>query len=296
MRKCALIFFTMMIANHCSGMDMIPLEDQRIIVLNGTTTAGKSTIAAKIKERLEGQSFSVEVLAIDTFMVPKVQWALGINRLNPLNCFVPNIDIITSSEIEAMGKESQLELCIAVRAACGQGKIVIIDAPIYRPDQVDFYKKSLADFKSTWALVYRSLPSLVNGIIGRNQKSGLSERRSLLQGLYQFSCMYRGNTETALDSLSQESLHSICDTAQEQHAIEQDHTFDFLKSVQKAICPFSFDDIRQSLSSNLLLNDNVATEICPVVQHDCIINTEFYDSDACAKAIIDFVFGKVKNE
>lgn len=296
MRKCALIFFAIMIANHCSGMDIIPLEQQHIIVLNGTTTAGKSTIAAKIKERLERQSFFVEVLAIDNFMVPKVQWALGINRLNPFNCFVPNIDIITSSEIETMGKESQIELCLAARAACGQGKIVIIDAPIYRPDQVDFYKKSLAGFKTTWALVYCPLLSLVNGIIGRNQKSGLSDRRSLLQGLYQFSCMYRGNGEIILDSLSQENLRNICDEAQEQHTIEQDHTFDFLKSVQKAICPFSFDDIRQSLSKNLLLNDNVATEICPVVQHDCIVNTAIFDSNVCAQTIIDFVFDKIKND
>lgn len=285
----------MMIANHCSGMDMIPIEDQRVIVLNGTTTAGKSTIAAKIKERLEAQSLSVEVLAIDTFMVPKVQLALGINRLNPLNCFVPNIDIITASEIEAMGKESQVELCTAARAACGQGKIVIIDAPIYRPDQVDFYKKSLTGFKTTWALVYRPLPSLVDGIISRNQKSGLSDRRSLLQGLYQFSCMYHGYVGITLDSLSQESLYSICDKAEKEHAIVQDHTFDFLKSVQKAICPFSFDDIRQSLLDKLLLNNGVTTEICSVVQHDCIVNTAIFDSNVCAQTIIDFVFDKTKN-
>lgn len=47
---------------------------QHIIILNGTTTAGKSSIAFDLKTLLEAQSTAVEVLAIDTFIVPKIQW------------------------------------------------------------------------------------------------------------------------------------------------------------------------------------------------------------------------------
>jgi hypothetical protein len=285
-----LFFLAILGINYCFGMDVMSLKEQHIIFLNGTTTAGKTTIAAELKNQLEAQSFAVEVLAIDSFVVPKVQWALGCNRLNPFNCFVPNIDIMTPSEMEAIGKESQLELCIAAKKAYDQGKIVIVDAPIYQHNQIKFYREAFDGLKSTWALVYRSLPSLVDGIIARNQKGGLSDRRSLLQGLYQFSCMYCGNAEQCINKLSQNDLHASCNQAQEQHAEEQEHIFDFLKSVQHAICPFSFKDIRLSLFENLSLNENTVVEIGPKIQHDCIVNTELFDSAVSAQMIISYIF------
>src|SRR5690348_7271284 len=84
-----LFFFIVMTVNYCSGMDTglswIPQKIaaepsvQQIILLNGTTTAGKTSIALQFKDLLEAKSLPVEVLAIDDFMIPKVQWRLAAN-------------------------------------------------------------------------------------------------------------------------------------------------------------------------------------------------------------------------
>lgn len=283
----------MMIVHYCSGMDIFSLEQQRIVVLNGTTTAGKSSTALELKKRLEKELFSVEVLAIDTFMVPKVQLALGINRLNPLNCFVPNIDIITPPEIEAMGKASQIELCTAAKSAYEKGKIVIIDAPIYRPDQVEFYQRAFDGLNVTWALVYCPLSKLVNRVIERNEKSGITEQRSILQALNQFSQFYSSSSEQSIDILSTDTLFSALERAQHEHAIMQDKLWDFLKSVQHAICPFDFETIKQNMLRKISFGQEEKVMLGSVVSHDCFVNTDEDDAEGCAEKVMDVLFGKL---
>lgn len=288
MRYC-ILFLTVIIINYCDGMDL-PELSQKIIFLNGTTTAGKSFIAAELKARLEARSLSVEVLAIDTFLVPKVQWLLATKRLNPLNFFVESIDLITPSDVEAIGKESQTELCSAARAAYEQGKIVIIDAPIYRSDRVACYQESLGGLKVAWTLVYCPVATLVERVISRNEKSGITGQRSIVQALDQFNHMYSSRDTQFVDTLSQNILYATFDRAQKQHAIMQNRIPDFLKSIQRAICPFDFDTLQRSMFEKLSFDDNMESKIGPVIQHDCIVNTALHDSASCAQMIMERIF------
>src|SRR5204862_657618 len=152
------------------------LNEQHIIFLNGTTTAGKSSIALELKSRLEEQALSVDICSIDTFLVPKVQWALLRNRVNPLNIFVPNDQLISSESMEEIRNESQRELCMAVKTTYAQKKIVIVDTPMYRSEQIISYQKAFADFNATWILVYCPVSTLVNRVIKRNQAAGIADQ------------------------------------------------------------------------------------------------------------------------
>lgn len=58
--KCRILFFVVIVAvNHCSGLELFSQPDKtraskgRIIVLNGTTTSGKSSIALELAKQLD---------------------------------------------------------------------------------------------------------------------------------------------------------------------------------------------------------------------------------------------------
>lgn len=273
----------------------LSVHAQHIIILNGTTTAGKSSVALDLKALLEAQSTAVEIFAIDTFMVPKIQWALVLNRFNPFNVCVANADLLTPTDILEMGKESQVELCMAVKAAYAQGKTVIIDASIYRKDQIDFYQQALANLKVTWALVYCPLATLVERVIKRNQTSKIIEQRSVFQALDQFGRLYKNTNNNPIDVLSQENLYIACDKAQQTHSAMQNTIPDFLRGIQNVICPFGIDRIQKSLLENFELMSNGKVLINSIMQHDCVVNTGLYNSTTCARAIVKSIQESGKN-
>jgi chloramphenicol 3-O-phosphotransferase len=289
------LFFLVIIASsYCFGMDVLS-EGKHIIFLNGTTTAGKSSIASKLKEQLEAQSLRVEVLAIDDFMGPKVLYELVMNRLNPFNIFVPNTDLITEPAGRRMLIEAQIKLCDAARSACDQGKVVIIDSPAHRFKHIALYQQLLNKFAVTWVLVYCPVSTLVERVIHRNETAGIAEQRSILQALDQFKHLYsRASDNHFIDTLSQETLFATCDRANKQHAIMQERIPDFLKGIQNAICPDSCESIQNALLKKFALAENGETRIGPIVQHDCVVNTELYDSARCAEVIINAFYTRQK--
>ena len=286
-----LLVLAIVTINYCFGMDMVP-QDQRIIVLNGTTTAGKTSIASELKKQLEDQSYRVEILEIDKFLVPKVQWAVATNRSNPFNCFVPNSEIITSSEIEAIGKESQLELCQAAKNAYAQGKIVIIDAPMYRPAQIEFYYRALENLKITWTLVYCPISLLVDRIVKRNESSGTTNQRSILQALNQFNCLYKNQSMEPIDTLSKSTLLYSLDKARVEHDLMQAKLWDLLKSVQRAICPYEFESIKNTMLARLSPEQESEIQIGSAVFHNLVVNTGLNNPSECAEQIMAFLSQK----
>ncbi len=296
-----LFVFTMIVGINCFGMEREELPKKKeasagswskpcVYFLNGTTTAGKTSIALELAKRLEcgKKESSLKILAIDTYLVPKVQWVLLKNRCTS---FCANIDLITSDDVKAIAKESQQELCAAARAAYATGLDVIIDAPAYTPEQIVSYKKELAGLQTKWILVYCPIETLVNRVIERNEKSGIDEQRSVLQALYQFGCLYRNKYTDPIDTLSPKILHAACATAYEQHFIMQDKIYDFQKSIQNAICSLNGDAIRALLLKNLT-PDSIETGIGPIEPHDLCINTKLNDPALCADAIFFASFNK----
>lgn len=221
--------------------------------------------------------------------------ALALNRINPFNVYVANADLLTSADIIEMGKKSQFELCMAVKAAYAQGKTVIIDAPIYHKDQIDFYQQALVNLKVTWVLAYCPLATLVERVIKRNQTSKIIEQRSVFQALDQFGHLYKNTKNNPVDVLSQESLYIACDKAQQKHSIMQNTIPDFLRGIQNVICPFGIDRIQKSLLENFELMNNGKVCIGSILQHDCVVNTGLHNSASCARAIVKSIQESAKN-
>jgi chloramphenicol 3-O-phosphotransferase len=265
------------------------VSPKQIIFLNGTTTAGKSFTGRELKLLLEMPGQEVDVLSIDSFLINKLMLTIGLNRVNPWNMFVANENIISTKEMEDLKQIGQVELSMAAKTSYNQGKIVIIDAPIYEKQQVDFYCNTFNGFNVTWVLAYCPLQTLVARVIKRNQSSGITEQRSILQAMHQFSCLYTSESQQIVDTLSNQTLTDLCPAADKSHREMQAAIPSFLKGVQNAICPFDINNIQQSIVANCNLYQNDLAQIGPFFKHDIIVNTETTSPFQCA---ID-VFNKV---
>jgi chloramphenicol 3-O-phosphotransferase len=300
-----LLIFISVVTPFSWGMNLRKQQENKItklnnqiIILNGTTTAGKSSATCELKRQLEARSLSVEVFTIDDIFVPKIQWLLAQKRFNPFNVFVANGDLITPEDIEMVGKISQAELCTKAKNAYKLGKIVIIDAPIYRSDQIDFYHGEFAELPKlavTWALVYCPLSTLVDRIIKRNTESGWLEQRSLLQALDQFHHLYVGNAADSIDQLQQKDLDDICNRVYEQHNIMQNRIPDFLKGIQSAICPLDFKTLQKLMIAKFAWRNNFPASIGSIGKHDCVVNAVLYNPAVCAGMIIDALCEKTQD-
>ena len=267
MRSC-ILFFAILIS-RCNGMDL-PSEQQekkkpysqQIIFLNGTTTAGKSSIALSLAEKLKTQLLPIEILSIDSFVVPKVQWALFKKRINPGNIFVANEDLLQKSDMKQIKNESMTELCAAAIMAYKQNNIVIIDAPVYKSKHIEFYKSKFNAFEISnvsWILTYCPITTLLKRVMVRNSESSIIDQRSIAQALYQFSHMYQSKGDNPIDQLSKDNFDIMCMSASVEHMITQEIIPGFLKGVQKAICPLEFEEIKSLMLKQWSFGpDNIA--------------------------------------
>lgn len=290
------ILFLIFVIGQCDGMDLSckqkekrELDSQEIVFVYGTTTAGKTSIAAKLAEELHAK-----VLSIDSFVVPKVAYTLFTQRMNPYNICVANEDLFQKSHMKNIKKEAIGELCAAAITAYKQNNIVIIDAPIYKQKHVNFYKGKFEEFgilDVSWVLVYCPISALVKRVIDRNNNSSIIGQRSIVQALYQFSLLYQSQGDGSIDQLSRDDLNFI-DQAKIVHEIMQKDIPDLLKGVQKAICPFTFEEIKNLMLKKFSFGSDGVAPINPVIEHDLIVNTGQYDSAVCAQMILKFLLQK----
>lgn len=196
--------------------------------------------------------------------------------------------------MDEMKKEGHKDLCIAAYEAYKQGKTVIMDTVMYRQEEINFYQATFAKLNVFWVLVYCPLETLVERIIKRNEESWATEQRSLLQALDQFSLLCCNNSRQTADNLSLKTLEKTHQTVSKQHPIMQSKLYDFQKSIQNAICPFTLDEITQSIVKNCGLKNNNGSLIGPVIKHDYLVNTKISSPSECASMIANFIWPKQK--
>lgn len=292
------ILFLIFVIGQCNGMDL-PTEpqgnkqpySQQIIFLYGTTTAGKTSIAKSLAKTLEEQSLSVKVLSIDSFVVPMVLCKAGIEWINPCNTFVANEDLFKKSDMKEIKNRAKRQLCAEAISLYKQNNIVVIDAPLYKNKHKEFYQNKFNEFEVSnvsWILVYCPIVDLLKRVMVRNAQSSIINQRSIAQALYQFSLLYQSQDDDSIDQLSKHDLNFI-DQAKIVHEITQKDIPGLLKGIQKAICPLTFQEIKNLMLKKLSFGPDGVAPINPVIAHDFIVDTQQYDSAACAQMILDFL-------
>jgi hypothetical protein len=222
-------------------------------------------------------------------------WELVTARLNPFNISIPTAELITTLKIEELGKTSIKELCAAAKTSCNKGKIVIIDAPIYKRDMINLYSNELATYPVHWSLVYCPIMELIKRVMNRNATSGILEQRSLLQALDQFNNLYTSETVHSIDMLSQRDFNNLCNAVPNQHETIQKTIPIFLKALQDAICPFDFDTLKREMQRNFHFEYKARAKIGVIESHDCIVNSAMHDPKTCAQEIMNNLLKGLSN-
>ena len=296
MRYCMLLSILMI--NHynvmnssCKGKES-KICSQQIVFLNGTTTAGKTDAAIQLEGLLLSHSVPVKILSIDKFVIPKAVERFLTERINLRNIFVANENLFQKSHIKQIKEESMVELCAAAISLYKQNNVVIIDAPIYKAKHIQFYTEMFNEFDISnvrWVLLYCPVTTLVQRVIDRNQKSPILEQRSIAQALHQFSKFYQSKDNDSIDQLSRKDFDDICAQAEKKHYSMQETIPSPLKGIQKVICPFEFNEVKNKVLEKLLFDADDMASISPTINYNYRINTALSDPMKCAKMICDFL-------
>lgn len=283
-----LLFVAMVMGNLCSAMEQEGKGE--ILIFSGTSTSGKTSAALELKKQLTvlAPSKEVEILAIDSYFIPKMKWAVGLKRANPFNYLIENSDLTKPEDVEGVIKASREELWNAAKVACAQGRMVIVDCPVYSVERIAAYKEAFAGYNVSWVLAYCNLPMLVQRVVEHNAgavaKGQPDEQRSLAQVLDQFEQLYTCKTASHVGTLSQDVICSICDKAKIQHAEMQSKISDLLRGVQNAMHPTSIEKIKELMMAKWKPG---VIDVAPVVEHDCVVDTGKHSAEECAWQIIN---------
>lgn len=245
-----------------------------IIVLNGTSTSGKSTLARALQE---SYGDVVEIVSIDSFFTNNLLWRYGFSYLNPFEWTKTNEEIFSPKEIKEISKKSHMELCNKAYELYHSGKSVIIDVVVCDQEIRDLYDQLLQETNISWFLVYCPLGKLIERVVKRNESTDDKEKRSLAQVLHQFSKMYKKNDEEseAFSAINVEDDYAVLDVVVEMHNSMHSAASNLVKAVQLGICPDTIESIKEVLNDTFFSNDNLSenSSISHIFKYDYLIDT-----------------------
>ncbi len=277
-----------LIALTCS-IYQYSLSNQQIIILNGTTTAGKSSIAQELQKKLGDKTV---ILSHDTYFISTLQ--------NPLNwtcsmwCNVPrglcgDGKWITSKELNILALKALSELLYTALEYYSKGFTVILDVVAYKKDVISLINASVQDHKSKWVLVYCPLETLIERVIERNKQKDATQHRSLTQALNQFTHFYSAKDPKGegkiIDTLSLETLEATLAKAQSTRKTSPKPP-KYIQGIQHAICPYTFDEIQNNVHKTFPVSENQQSfSIAASIQHNLLLDTYENTSEECADRI-----------
>lgn len=265
------------------------LGTPHIIILNGTTTAGKSSIASELQKKLGDKTV---ILSHDTYFITTLQ--------NPLNwtcsmwCNVPrglcgDGKWITSKELNILALKALAELLDTALEYYSNGFNVIIDVVAYKKDVISLITASVQDHKSKWILVYCPLETLIERVIERNKQRDATQHRSLTQALNQFTHFYSAQDpdekSKIIDTLTPETLEATLAKAQSARKMSPKPP-KYIQGIQDAICPHTFDEIQNNVYKTFPVSEELqSVSIAASIQHDLLVHTYKNTSEKCADRI-----------
>ncbi|MBU4270169.1 GNAT family N-acetyltransferase [Candidatus Dependentiae bacterium] len=286
------------------------LENKKgtIVILNGTSSSGKSSIAKIFKEKYGYEYFSFD----NTFYNSAAEWfEQRVLKLEKKYIKLPrnNPDAITRDTQKIIDKlklkeedydfgvdftknqyvEFEINVFLKTLEDAKQyslaGKNVVVDVvwDNFR------YKEKLDGFDYITVLVYCKLDKLLDRVRTRNTISEV-EQRSFKQAFSTFEDFYKERgfeSEILLDQLSRNDFEKACELVKSDFRIDKkielNEESNFKKDkynefINKIKINFGFDN-----------KEIESVKITPKLSHDLIVNTGEFEPDVCAENIKNFV-------
>jgi len=269
-----------------------------VIILDGTSSSGKSTIAKILQEELK-----CEYLFIDNFIAnQKAAWlekqiflkenkSVSLPRDNP-DVFSRYYDSMLNKELYIISREDSRAFVTGALDVMAQkinefvslGKTVICDLVLV-PGYVEEHDilKNAQDAKKFNVLVYCPCKELAQRVENRNKKAfgGRSgEKRTLITALQHLAMKYKPkahNREEVIDTLSRDDLNYVTNICREYFKTGRSKQFNKNK----------FTMFVKILESQLGLSnkDIGSVELTPRITCDFVLNSEKYTAQECAQII-----------
>ncbi len=285
-----------------------------IVILNGTSSAGKSSIGKNLKEE-----YGFECLHLDTYLANSfAKWVenrileetgenVFLERNNP-NLILENFKktitkmnlneddydddkvLTKEEEIAHINKASAEMFEEAKRKAC-DGNNVIVDT-IIDFDTEEAYsaiKENLSGFNIKFVLAYCPFKVLAQRVEKRNIEGG-AEERALVQPLVQFGEVYKAkenDSEIIVDVLTKEDFKQTCKLAKIDFRINDKEVFNeetnfYIEKYNKFL-----EKLKRELGFD---NEEIeSVKITPRLSYDLIINTNENSPEESAKQIKELI-------
>jgi chloramphenicol 3-O-phosphotransferase len=264
-----------------------------VILLNGTSSAGKSTMLRELPKVLEGSWKTVEgddfVLLIIQKLIDHLNDKFGIettyDELNDTCGKLMEEGKITQQWIDDFARQYDVNDLmfkkIHEHIRCGHN--VVLDTVICEPieedsDEYDFngYFNELGLYNVAFILVYCPFTTLVERVRMRNESGVAKERREYGVPIQFFRAMYKaaqpGDTPI-LDTLTRVEVRRLLETYVRSECETEKESNEFLSTVLK----------------NLSLDRNESIRVTPRLKYDFIVNTGTHSSEECARQINEFL-------
>lgn len=237
----------------------------QVVILNGTSTAGKSMLTKDMMKIL-GKSY--EKVSIDDFF-PEI--------------FIEQ-KVLKSPEEEFLKRLDQKIILMydKVKKIAQSGKNVIVDTVLSALRGAESEKLSfqlLEELNTTLVLAYCPLTTLAERVKQRNKKAFLENKEEGLRvfvDVVNFHHIYKvqeSDKEICIDTLSFKDLEQVYKTTNNTpyEAAKRSNT------------------VKHQLLSYFCLDINDSVNITPKLSYDYIVDTSKYDSQKCAQLICEYL-------
>jgi chloramphenicol 3-O-phosphotransferase len=271
-----------------SSIATIVSASNDIIILNGTSSSGKSSIRKELCKilGLNWVSFSIDDYVTKEFIrlyPDALNYSKGIGE-EKVDEYIKKFQ---SSQIGNFLHSNDLfdRIICDMKSCLQQGKNVVIDIVLYG-EKYDYILNNLNPYNVNLIMVYCSLPKLIERVTVRNKiarakGATLEEKlsnRTFARTIRRFTSLYKS---TKLNNLLGRITRQDLDIVLKKAELDFD-TADMGKNGAS-----NFADFAQALKYELSLIDNEFVYVTPIKRYDMIINNSVDFPCALAQKIVD---------
>lgn len=254
-----------------------------IILLNGVSSAGKSSISKCLHEMIDN---SVIVGLDDLFWSHMIRTAESMGLALPEMSYEQKYCIAKKHKPEVVKKlrnnreqTTKQELFCNARTLALQGKIVILDTPvgIFSNDEWVMFWNKVEKIQVLSVLVYCPFSENINHVVARNYSGIFDQERRVKAVVEQFIALYilSRSPDLMIDVLQRADV----DCAFEKVLAELQRKFDE-KEVKKI-----FKKLLQKFEKKFQMNQLDKVSIGSKLNYDLLVNTAEHSSYECALQI-----------
>ncbi|MFA6527051.1 MAG: AAA family ATPase [Candidatus Babeliales bacterium] len=289
------LLFPVALVSAMAKVDEKIADDAKIstawtLILNGTSSSGKSTLAKKLQKIVKQP---IEILQLDseaTQVIKEMLEAMGHHYDGKtefwewFNSLPEDIKSKIDESDDVWESEATKRLIEKAKKLVSEGTNVIIDTVFENENEYTRFKKELNCERTYFVLVYAPMVKLLENVLERNSSGNKSEERDLSmpfgQYLFEFYQPCNLSFPQKLDVLTRKDFDAVCQQL-ERHTKNQDQ-----EALKKA------REDKEKVAHTFFGDKNITGIALKLPPHDFVIHTGTASPTKCAKTLAAWLAGQ----